>query len=333
MASLKDFNTFGIDVNARVLHHITSVEDLKIFTFKKRDEFFILGGGSNMLLTKDVEIPVLKNGICGITTIESSEHQAVVKVGGGENWHQFVLWALSQNLGGIENLSLIPGTVGASPIQNIGAYGVEVADVISKVYAYDMLNQKEVSFRPGECNFAYRDSIFKSSEHKGQFFILYVEFKLHKAIHEVNLSYGPIKNVLQEKGISTPNIQDVSQAVIEIRQSKLPDPAVTGNSGSFFKNPIVLKKVQEKIDEDYDYVPFYPVGNDTHVKIPAGWLIEKCGWKGKRVGNTGNYKYQSLIIVNHGNATGAEIYDHAKNVRQSVKDKFGITLEFEVNII
>ena len=333
MPSLKDFNTFGIDVNAGVLNHIRSVDDLKVFSFNKRDEYFILGGGSNVLLTQNIEIPVLKNEIMGISIVENNENHATIKVGGGENWHQFVLWALTQNLGGIENLSLIPGTVGASPIQNIGAYGVEVADVISRVHAYDMLNQQEVSFNPEECSFAYRDSIFKSSKYKGQFFILEVEFKLHTNINEVNVSYGPIKNVLQEKGISTPNIQDVSQAVIEIRQSKLPDPAVIGNSGSFFKNPIVLKKVQEEIEEDYDYVPFYPVDNDTHVKIPAGWLIEQCGWKGKRVGNTGNYKHQSLIIVNHGNATGAEIYDHAKNVRQSVKDEFGITLEFEVNII
>lgn len=333
MPSLKEFNTFGIDVSAGELIHIRSIEDLKHQHYSGREDYFILGGGSNVLLTKDIDIPVLRNEIKGIVALEETEEYAIIKVGGGENWHEIVLWTLSQNYGGIENLSLIPGTVGASPIQNIGAYGVEVSEVIHRVHAYDMWNRKTISFIPSQCEFAYRDSIFKSGKHKGQYFITEVDFKLHRDIHNVKISYGPIKNVLQDKEITNPTIHDVSRAVIAIRQSKLPDPAVIGNSGSFFKNPIVLKSVQEQINEGYDYVPFYPLDDDVHVKIPAGWLIEQCGWKGKKVGNTGNYEHQSLIIVNHGGATGKEIHEHAKKVRKSVEDTFGIRLEFEVNIM
>lgn len=332
MPSLKAFNTFGLDVQAKDLHIITSVQDLKSFDFKSVDDYFILGGGSNILLTQDIQISVLKNEIVGKNILEETDDHVLLEVGGGENWHNLVLWTLINNYGGFENLSLIPGTVGASPIQNIGAYGVEIMDLIVTVHAYDLLDKKEVSFEKDQCHFSYRDSIFKQAENKGRFFITSVVYQLHKDIFKVNTTYGPIKNVLSHKNIERASIKDVSKAVIEIRQSKLPDPAVIGNCGSFFKNPIVSRETMEEIDTRYDVVPFYPAENEM-VKIPAGWLIEQCGWKGKKVGNTGNYEHQALIIVNHGGASGHEIYEHAKNIHQSVMKEFGIELEFEVNVV
>ena len=332
MESLKDFNTFGVQAFTPKLHIISSRLDLEQFHFNSKNEYFILGGGSNLLLTKDLDIPVLKNEIKGHRVVQESVDEVWVQCGGGENWHEFVLWTLDQGYSGLENLSLIPGTVGASPIQNIGAYGVEVKDVIEQVTTYSLLEEEIVIFNKDACAFAYRDSFFKKAENKGKFFVTHVTFKLSKDFNKINTSYGAINQSIADIGILEPTAKDISNAVIKIRESKLPDPAVIGNSGSFFKNPIVEKSVLENIAEQYEKVPNYPI-DDKSVKIPAGWLIEKCGWKGKQVGQTGNYAHQALIIVNHGNATGNEIHEHAKNVRDSVEEKFNIRLEFEVNII
>lgn len=332
MPSLKAFNTFGVDVDAVEFYEINMPSDLEQFSFNNTNEYFILGGGSNLLLTQDLDIPVLKNEIKGIHVFNESEDFVELEIGGGENWHDTVLWALSQNYGGLENLSLIPGTVGASPIQNIGAYGTEVKDVILKVFAFDMITKSYIEFDNNECQFSYRDSFFKKPENKGRYFITKVILKLHKDLRNVNFSYGPISKILKSKNIDAPTIHDISDVVINLRRSKLPDPKEIGNSGSFFKNPIVSKSILKKITTLFDDVPFYPVSEEL-VKIPAGWLIEKCGWKGKRIGNTGNYKNQALIIINYGNATGMEIYNHAENVRDSVMGKFGISLDFEVNIL
>lgn len=332
MPSLKAYNTFGVDVSAAEIHHIEGRQDLEKFDFKSVDEYFILGGGSNLLLTKDLDVPVLKNEIKGKRMVQQSVGESWVQIGGGENWHETVLWTLEQGLSGIENLSLIPGTVGASPIQNIGAYGVELKDVFYLLTAYDLLEKKLVTFHKEDCEFAYRSSFFKKPENKGRYFITYVTLRLSKDLNAVNTSYGIIEKQLNEKGIENPTAKDVSDVVIAIRESKLPDPKDLGNSGSFFQNPVVDLSVYEEIKSRYEEVPSYPV-NDNLIKIPAGWLIEKCGLKGKRYGETGSYAKQALIIVNYGNATGSEIKEHAERVQAAVSKEFGIQLECEVNII
>jgi len=330
MPSLKAYNTFGVDVNASELIVIRSLEDLKAIQGNPQD-YFILGGGSNLLLTKDIEKCVLKNEILGIEILEENDEGVILQIGGGENWHETVVWTVDKGYAGFENLSLIPGTVGASPIQNIGAYGVEIKDFILGVHAFDLQEKKSVIFNNEACRFAYRDSIFKDPRYKGRFFVSSIVVRLYKDVFRVKTDYGAIKTVLDHQEIVVPTITDVSNAVIAIRQAKLPDPKEIGNSGSFFKNPIVDQHIYDKIAKEYESVPCYPAGDQ--VKLPAGWLIERCGWKGKRVGNTGNYEHQALIIVNHGNASGAEIYSHAQNVQKSVEDTFGIRLEFEVNIM
>lgn len=330
MPSLKAFNTFGVDVNATEIKVITQADQLQKLQGKPQD-YFILGGGSNLLLTKDITKCVLKNEIVGIDILEENDEGVILQIGGGENWHETVLWTVDKGYAGFENLSLIPGTVGASPIQNIGAYGVEIKDYIVGVHAYDLQEKKHVIFNKQSCQFGYRNSIFKQAQYKGRFFITSIVVKLIKNVFEVKTDYGAIKLVLDHQEIEVATITDVSNAVIAIRKAKLPDPAILGNSGSFFKNPVVEESVYQKIKLKHEEVPSYAAGE--MVKIPAGWLIEQCGWKGKVVGNTGNYKNQALIIVNHGNATGAEIFDHAKNVQASVLERFGIKLEFEVNIL
>lgn len=332
MPSLKAYNTFGVDVSAPKVEYISKRNELELFDFKKIEEYFILGGGSNLLLTKDISVPVLKNEIKGKRIVQQSVGESWVQIGGGENWHEVVLWTIEQGLSGIENLSLIPGTVGASPIQNIGAYGVELKDVFYLLTAYDMINKELITFNTEDCEFGYRTSFFKKPENKGRYFITHVTLKLSKDLKAVNTSYGAIEKVLLDKNISSPTAKDVSDAVIEIRRSKLPDPAELGNSGSFFKNPIVEVKVLDSIQKDYEKVPFYKVSDDL-VKIPAGWLIEQCGFKGKRYGHTGSYENQALIIVNYGDASGSEIYEHALRVQSTVEKEFGIKLECEVNII
>lgn len=331
--SLKEYNTFGIDVSAQRFCVVKSKEDVieliqnQFIHFRKH---LFIGGGSNILLCNDVEGLVIKNEIDGIEIIKEDEHFIWIKSLSGTNWHAFVLFCVERNFGGIENLSLIPGTVGAAPMQNIGAYGVEIKDTFVELEVINLKTAETVVFTNKDCKFGYRESVFKKEE-KGNYFIYSVTLKLSKQ-PKVNVSYGDIQKVLDEKSIANPTIKDVSDAVIEIRESKLPNPKELGNAGSFFKNPEVDIEVAEKIKHDFPEMPTYDLPNGK-VKIPAGWLIEQCGWKGKQVGNTGNHAKQALVIVNYGNATGTEIWKHALAVQQSVYEKFGIALEAEVNIM
>jgi UDP-N-acetylmuramate dehydrogenase len=330
--SLKTYNTFGLEVKAHYFAIAKSVSDLQQLIRKHTldRDILILGGGSNMLLTKDVDQLVILNRIEGVEVIEEDEETAVVKVGGGENWHEFVLECVRRNLGGVENLSLIPGTVGAAPIQNIGAYGVELKDTFERLEAVHLKTGDLKVFEAEDCQFGYRDSIFKR-ELKGQYAIVTVYFRLQKKAN-VNVSYGAITNTLHELGVTQPNIQQVSDAVVAIRKSKLPDPKVLGNSGSFFKNPELPKAQFEELQVRFPKIVHYPLPNGK-VKVPAGWLIEQCGWKGKRVGNTGAYEKQALVLVNYGDATGAEVWQLAQDIAASVKEKFGVEIVPEVNVL
>ena len=328
--SLKDFNTFGIEVKAEFFSEVFSVEELKEVLHHNNKPLLILGGGSNVLLTQDVKGLVIKNSIKGIDLIQDSSKEVVLKVGAGENWHQFVMRCIANNYCGIENLSLIPGSVGASPMQNIGAYGVEVKDVIVEVEALSLKDGALHTFNNQDCDFGYRTSIFKTSE-KGKYFITSVTFKLSKQ-PQLNTTYGAIEEELVQMNISSPTVQDVSNAVINIRQRKLPDPALIGNSGSFFKNPIVPPTQLKALMEQFEKVPHYQQENGTY-KVAAGWLIEQCGWKGKKIQNYGVHDKQALVLVNHGGATGQQIYQLSNDIILSVEEKFNITLEREVNII
>ncbi|PCI35548.1 MAG: UDP-N-acetylenolpyruvoylglucosamine reductase [Flavobacteriaceae bacterium] len=328
--SLKQYNTFGIDVNAERFIEINSVIELKSL-LKKEKDLFIISGGSNMLLLSDIKTLVVFLNIEGIIIQETQENDVFVTANSGENWHDFVLWCIDQNYGGLENLSLIPGNVGSCPIQNIGAYGVEVKDTIHQVTAIEINTGKTRVFSNQECDFGYRNSIFKN-ELKGKYIITTVAFKLTKSEHIIYDSYGAIRAVLDENSITEPTISDVSKAIVGIRASKLPDPKQIGNSGSFFKNPVVKKIVFEQIQRNNPTMPFYKV-NDDAFKIPAGWLIETCGFKGKRYGDAGVHKNQALVLVNFGNATGNEIYTLAQKIQTSVSETFGIPLEIEVNIV
>jgi len=328
--SLKQYNTFGIDVKAAYFARLTSVTQLAGLLEENKKDIFILGGGSNLLLTKKVNALVLKNEIKGIKVVRNFKKSVHVAVGGGENWHQFVLWTIKKGLGGIENLSLIPGTVGASPIQNIGAYGVELKSVFHKLEAVNLKSGKLEVFKKEDCNFGYRDSVFKRKL-KGKYCITKVYFKLSK-FPKVNTSYGAISKMLADSKIETPTIKDVSDAVIKIRSSKLPDPTKLGNSGSFFKNPEVSKTKFNKLKKKFPNIVFYNMPNGK-IKIPAGWMIEQCGWKGKRIGNTGSHARQSLVLVNYGNAKGIEVKRLAYKIIDSVNLKFGILLTPEVNIL
>ncbi len=331
--SLKELNTFGLDCKAQQFIGVSSVADLRYAINKnnKQHPIFILGGGSNILLIQQV-IPnlVIQNGIKGIEIVEETNDYAIVAVGGGENWHQFVLWCVRRGLGGVENLSLIPGTVGASPIQNIGAYGVELKDVFLKLHAVELATGNLEEFLLADCQFGYRDSIFKQAL-KGKFCISKVFFQLSKQ-PVVNTSYGAINDELAKKNITQPTIKHISEAVIAIRQSKLPDPAVLGNAGSFFKNPEISMTHFEQLKVQFPNIVAFPLPNEN-VKIPAGWLIEQCGWKGKRIGNAGAYEKQALVLVNYGNATGEEIWALATQIVVSVKNKFNITITPEVNVL
>jgi len=326
--SLKNYNTFGVDVKAKQFITITNTKDLKKILSNNKT-VFILGGGSNMLLTKDVEKLVVKLDLKGIEVQKEDENYVYIEVQAGENWHEFVLWAIEKNFGGIENLSLIPGNVGASPIQNIGAYGVEVKDVTDSVNVLDKNTLEEIKIKNEFCHFGYRNSIFKQKL-KNQVIITSVVFKLTKNKHQIKASYGAIKQELEKNGILHPTIKNISDAVIKIRSEKLPNPKEIGNSGSFFKNPIVTKEVFLSIFNEYPKMPYYKVGEKY--KIPAGWLIEKCGFKGKRFKDAGVHKNQALVLVNYGSATGDEILNLANTIRESVKKTFNIQLETEVNI-
>ncbi|APZ46834.1 UDP-N-acetylenolpyruvoylglucosamine reductase [Polaribacter reichenbachii] len=328
--SLKNYNTFGIDVTAKRFISVDSVYQLQQL-LKTEKDIFLISGGSNMLLTKDIEKLVIHIDINGISIDNEDDNNAYITVNAGENWHEFVLWCVGQNYGGIENLSLIPGNVGTCPIQNIGAYGVEVKDTITKVEALEIETQKLVSFANDECNFGYRNSIFKN-EVKGKYIITSVSFKLTKNEHQLNTSYGAIETELASKKIEKPSLKNISDAVIAIRKSKLPDPKEIGNSGSFFKNPVIDKSAFLELQKKYPKIPSYTI-SENEIKVPAGWLIEKAGFKGKRFGNFGVHEKQALVLVNYGNASGKEIYQLAKKIQQTILEQFKISLEIEVNII
>ncbi len=329
--SLLEFNTFGINVKSKRFARFSNIEELRtILNKRNNDPLLILGGGSNILLTKDFQGLTLKNEIKGYQIISEDDKNVYVKVGAGEIWHDFVLKNIANNYGGTENLSLIPGSVGASPMQNIGAYGVEIKDIFVELEAYHIKTGEIHTFSHEDCKFEYRESIFKQ-EKKGEYIITSVTFRLTKQ-HQINVKYGAILEELQKKGISQPTIKDVSNAIIAIRTSKLPDPKEIGNSGSFFKNPVVDVSILNEIKKTNPTVPNYPAPNGK-VKLAAGWLIEKTGWKGKRIDNYGVHQNQALVLVNYGGSTGTEIYDLSTKIIADVEKQFGVRLEREVNII
>jgi UDP-N-acetylmuramate dehydrogenase len=328
---LKPYNTFGISVKADRFATFSSVKELEtVLLDRKNEPLLILGGGSNLLLTKDFHGLVLKNEISGIQVISETADDAIVESGAGETWHDFVMKCIELNLSGLENLSLIPGSVGASPMQNIGAYGVEIKDCFESLSAYHIASGEIHTFDKEACAFGYRESVFKH-QFKGQYVICNVSFRLKKNA-QVNTSYGAISSELEKEGIEQPSIRDVSNAVIAIRKSKLPDPKVIGNAGSFFKNPIVENAVYNAIKVNYPEAPFYPVDED-HGKLAAGWLIEKAGWKGKTIETYGVHTLQALVLVNYGGSTGSQIYDLSSQIILDIESKFGVTLEREVNIL
>ncbi|GGB74923.1 UDP-N-acetylenolpyruvoylglucosamine reductase [Flavobacterium suaedae] len=330
--SLKDYNTFGIEAYAKEFVAVQSVNELKqVLQENKGKKLFILGGGSNMLLTKDIDALVLHINIKGISVISESDTHVNIQAMAGENWHEFVLHCINNNYGGLENLSLIPGNVGTTPIQNIGAYGTEIKDTFVSCNALNIETLETDTFTKDDCEFAYRESIFKGKL-KGKYIITSVTFKLTKTDHKINTAYGDITEKLIDNGIIVATIKDVSNAVIAIRQSKLPDPKELGNSGSFFKNPIVPKTIFDKIQSKHPLMPYYVV-SETEVKVPAGWLIEQSGFKGKRFGDAGVHSKQALVLVNYGNATGQEILNLSHKIQETVFNNFGIHIENEVNII
>jgi len=328
--SLRSHNTFGIDVKTKKLATVKNVNELKNILSNNLLPLCILGGGSNILFTKDFDGLIIKNELKGIQLINENDTEIYLKVASGEVWHEFVLFCIENNYCGIENLSLIPGSVGASPMQNIGAYGVEVKDFITEVEAMHLKSLKITYFSTNDCEFDYRSSIFKTKE-KGNYFITSVTFRLNKQPN-INTSYGAIQSELEAKGISNPTIKDVSDAVIRIRESKLPNPKEIGNAGSFFKNPSVSNEKAEALKNEFPAIPNYPQNNGT-TKIAAGWLIEQCGFKGKTFGNYGVHKNQALVLVNYGGAQGKDIYALSETIIDAVQQKFGILLEREVNVI
>lgn len=362
--SLLPYNTFKINAVAKFFSIFSKADDLTEFSFPKPapaqgnpEPLLVLGGGSNLLLTRDFDGWVLKNEIRGIEQIAEDEDYVYVKVGAGENWHQFVLYCLERNWAGVENLSLIPGNVGASPMQNIGAYGVEIREVFQELEAWHIEENRVYSFSLNDCEFGYRESIFKR-RYRGQFIILNVVFRLTKK-PVFNTRYGAIREELDRMGIRDLSIRSISQAIINIRRSKLPDPAVIGNAGSFFKNPEIPADQFVRLREDFPGIVGFPSadraetpsgsssisssssGNSSSdnsvsggkVKLAAGWMIEQCGWKGFRKGDAGCHAAQALVLVNYGQATGKEIYDLSTEILESVREKFGVQLEREVNIV
>jgi len=330
--SLQPLHTFGLPVSARWYIEIESQRAALEFLMDNLHPpapILVLGGGSNVFFTQDVDRLVLHNRILGREVIDEDEQHVWLRVGAGENWHQIVLFALQNEWGGIENLSLIPGSMGAAPIQNIGAYGVELKEVFHSLEAIALETGQVRTFTREECEFGYRDSIFKRWA-KGKYLITHVTMRLDKQ-PQLNTSYGAIETELQRLG-KAPSIHSISEAVLNIRQSKLPDPAEIGNAGSFFKNPIVSQARFEQIQSQYPTVPHYPAGDDQ-VKVPAGWLIETCGWKGHRVNQHGVHAKQALVLVNYGGATGQDLYQLSEDILQSVRARFGIELEREVNVV
>jgi UDP-N-acetylmuramate dehydrogenase len=331
--SLKHLNTFGIEASCRYFAALTSTDDIKeILSDKKYNSLYklILGGGSNLLFTKDFNGIVLKNNLKGIELLKEDANFYYVKAAAGEVWHHLVMHCIKNNYAGLENLSLIPGNVGASPMQNIGAYGVEIKDSFHELQALQIADKTIHTFNSNDCKFGYRESVFKR-ELKNQFIILSVTFKLRKK-PTYNTSYGAIEKELETMGVKEITIQAISQAVCNIRNSKLPNPAEIGNAGSFFKNPEISNNQYQQLKLQYPTIVGYDLENGN-VKLAAGWLIEQAGWKGKRTNDAGVHTLQALVLVNYGNAKGQEIYDLSQQIVESVKNKFGVTLEREVNII
>lgn len=329
--SLKKHNTFGIEASARYFFEFETSEEISNF-LRANDiadtNYLIMGGGSNLLFTEDFDGLVLHPNVKGIEVIEEDDETVLLRVGSNEDWDEFVGWTVDQNYYGIENLSLIPGVVGAAPVQNIGAYGVEVCEVVEKVEAISIETKNPVEFSNMHCEFGYRNSVFKN-EYKNLFIITHVQFRLKKK-GEFKLAYGAIQKELE--AYDEVNLKNIREVVIKIRESKLPDPEVLGNAGSFFKNPVVEKELADKLKAKHENMPVYPV-SDFETKIAAGWLIEQCGWKGKQIGDAGVHKDQALVLVNHGNAKGCEILQLANDIRKSVLFQFGIKLEMEVNAV
>ncbi len=330
--SLKLYHSFASNETTSDFSIITSQNDIvAISNWSKQNDkpLLILGSGSNVLFTKHFDGMVAKMELMGIKKISETPSEVVLEVGAGENWHYFVCYCVQKGWGGIENLSLIPGTVGASPIQNIGAYGAEAKDTIKNVIAYDTINEKWEIFTNQACNFGYRSSLFKSE--KNRYIISHVHFTLQKQ-PTLKTDYGVIREVLHERNIKNPSLVDISNAIIQIRSEKLPDPKKMGNAGSFFKNPIISIDQFEQLKTEFPNMIAYPI-TDTTYKLAAGWLIEACGWKGIRNGNVGCYAKQALVIVSYGIESGKEVYEFSESIIQSVIKKFGITLEREVNVI
>ncbi len=335
--SLKQLNTFGIDVTARYFARFNSINELfELLEFDQppttndQPQILTLGGGSNILFTKNFDGLILKNEIKGFDLVQEDADHIYIKAGAGENWHRFVLHCINNKWAGVENLSLIPGNIGASPMQNIGAYGVEIKDVFHSLEALHIKEKKLHSFQLNDCAFGYRESVFKN-RYKNEFIITSVTYRLNKK-PVFNISYGAIKQELEKMNIKDLSIKAISDAVINIRSSKLPDPALMGNAGSFFKNPEVVKNLFEKLQTAFPEITGYPLPNGN-VKLAAGWLIEQCGWKGFRKGDAGCHTNHALVLVNYGNASGNEIYTLSEEIIQSVREKFNIDLEREVNII
>ena len=331
--SLQQFNTFGVEAKAKWLAAITTEEELQVLA--ESDLFqsgvpLVLGSGSNILFTQDVGRLVIHTSIKGIRVVETSNDVVRVAFGAGENWHDCVMHCIEHNWGGIENLALIPGTIGAAPVQNIGAYGVELKDVFHSLKAWDRATHAFVTLFSDDCAFGYRSSIFKTTA-KDRYIITEVVLNLSASSHALHLDYGAIREVLKKKEIQEPTIRDVAQAVMEIRSSKLPDPKVLGNAGSFFKNPTVDQATFERLKSTHPDIPSYPAAGG--VKLAAGWLIEQCGWKGFREGPCGCYEKQALVLVNYGGATGAKLLELAQRIQQSVQHRFGLHLEAEVNLL
>jgi UDP-N-acetylmuramate dehydrogenase len=331
--SLKPYNSFGIDARAKLFGRFSSVDELADVTAEpsiQNEPLLILGGGSNILFRNDFNGLVLKNELKGIELIDQDTEYYYVRANAGENWHGFVQYCLAHNYAGVENLSLIPGNVGASPMQNIGAYGVEIKDVFYELEAWHLQERMVQKFTLADCSFGYRESVFKK-KYKGQFVILNVTFRLpKKAVYHTH--YGAIEQELAAMDVKEPSIQTISQAVINIRTSKLPDPEIIGNAGSFFKNPVIAQEQFDTLKNEFPSIPGYPSAAQQ-IKTAAGWLIEQCGWKGFRKGDAGCYDKQALVLVNYGHASGNEIFSLSQSIINSVQEKFGVILEREVNII
>ncbi|MFK8329404.1 UDP-N-acetylmuramate dehydrogenase [Pseudomonas sp. BJa5] len=329
--SLKPYNTFGIDVKARYFtqaHNDADVRDALAEAARQQVPVLVIGGGSNLLLTTDVQALVLRMASSGLRILADDGERVIVEAEAGEPWHPFVQWSLAQGLAGLENLSLIPGTVGAAPMQNIGAYGVEIKDVFVSLTALDRQTGELCEFDLEQCQFGYRDSLFK--RHLGRWLILRVRFALSRVL-QAHLDYGPVRQRLSEQGITAPTAQDVSNAICSIRREKLPDPAELGNAGSFFKNPVVPAALAERIRQQHPGLVAYPQA-DGQVKLAAGWLIEQAGWKGYREGDAGVHRLQALVLVNYGQASGKQLHQLAQKIQADILERFGVELEMEPNL-